>query len=67
MRICILGPGILPLSMHLAELTSPQLAALPRETPIVFPIAALEQHSGHLPVVTDTRLVGEVEIGRAHV
>lgn len=46
--------------MHLAELTSPQLAALPRETPIVFPIAALEQHGGHLPVVTDTRLVGEV-------
>ncbi|MEY2789192.1 MAG: hypothetical protein RLZZ34_2335, partial [Verrucomicrobiota bacterium] len=25
--------------MYLAELTSPQLAALPRETPIVFPIA----------------------------
>ncbi|MEY4689819.1 MAG: Creatinine amidohydrolase, partial [Verrucomicrobiota bacterium] len=46
--------------MHLAEMTSPQLAALPRETPIVFPIAAVEQHGGHLPVVTDTRLVGEV-------
>ena len=46
--------------MHLAEMTSPQLAALPRETPIVFPIAAIEQHGGHLPVVTDTSLVGEV-------
>ena len=46
--------------MYLAELTSPQLAALPRETPIIFPIAALEQHGGHLPVLTDTQLVGEV-------
>ncbi len=51
--------------MHLLEMTWPQVAALPPQTPVVIPIAALEQHGGHLPLVTDSLLLGEV-IRRAH-
>jgi creatinine amidohydrolase len=36
------------------------VAALPRDTPVVIPTAALEQHGHHLPVFTDSILVGEV-------
>ena len=46
--------------MELAELSWPAVAALPRTTPIVFPIAALEQHGKHMPVFTDSLLLGEV-------
>ena len=46
--------------MLLAEMTWPEVAALPRETPVVFPIAALEQHGRHLPVFTDSMLMGEI-------
>lgn len=46
--------------MELAELAWPAVAALPRTTPVVFPIAALEQHGEHLPVFTDSLLCGEV-------
>ncbi|QEL14478.1 creatininase family protein [Limnoglobus roseus] len=46
--------------MELAELTWPVVAALPRTTPIVFPIAALEQHGHHMPLFTDSLLLGEV-------
>ncbi len=46
--------------MLLAEMTWPEVAALPRETPVVFPIAALEQHGAHLPVFTDSLLMGEI-------
>lgn len=38
----------------------PQVAALPRSTPIVFPIAALEQHGPHMPLFTDSLLLGEI-------
>jgi creatinine amidohydrolase len=38
----------------------PQVQALPRSTPVVFPIAALEQHGHHMPVFTDSLLLGEV-------
>jgi creatinine amidohydrolase len=38
----------------------PQIAALPRTTPIVFPIAALEQHGHHMPLFTDSLLLGEI-------
>ncbi|MEE2936515.1 MAG: creatininase family protein, partial [Planctomycetota bacterium] len=51
--------------MKLATLTSPEIAGLSRETPIVIPIAALEQHGAHLPVFTDSLLVEEV-VRRAH-
>lgn len=40
------------------ELTSPELDALPKTTPVVLPIAATEQHGPHLPLATD-RLIAE--------
>ncbi len=46
--------------MELAELAWPAVDALPRTTPIVFPVAALEQHGRHMPVFTDSLLLGEV-------
>lgn len=46
--------------MDLADLTWPAVAALPRTTPVVFPVAALEQHGRHMPVFTDSMLLGEV-------
>ena len=46
--------------MQLAELSWPAVHALSKDTPIIFPIAALEQHGGHLPVFTDSWLLGEI-------
>lgn len=46
--------------MELHELTWPDVAQLDRNTPIVFPIAALEQHGPHMPLFTDSILLGEV-------
>ena len=46
--------------MLLAELTWPDVAALDRNTPVVFPVAALEQHGRHMPVFTDSLLMGEI-------
>ena len=46
--------------MDLIELSWPAVAALPKDTPIVFPIAALEQHGHHLPLFTDSLLLGEI-------
>ncbi len=46
--------------MDLTDLAWPAVAALSRDTPIVFPIAALEQHGHHLPVFTDSLLLGEI-------
>lgn len=46
--------------MQLAHLTSPAVAALSRDMPIVFPIGAVEQHSHHLPVFTDSLVIGEL-------
>src|ERR1700741_2741517 len=46
--------------MQLADLTWPAVADLSRDTPIVFPIAALEQHGRHMPLFTDSILLGEV-------
>lgn len=40
------------------QLTSPQLGALPKGTPVVLPLAATEQHGPHLPLATD-RLIAE--------
>src|SRR5260221_329720 len=46
--------------MQLSDLSWPAVQALPRDTPVVFPVAALEQHGGHLPLFTDSLLLGEV-------
>ena len=46
--------------MNLSELTWPEIKAVSKDTPIVFPIAAVEQHGRHLPVFTDSMLLGEV-------
>jgi creatinine amidohydrolase len=46
--------------MDLTDLTSPAIAALSKDTPVVFPVAALEQHGQHLPVFTDSLLLGEI-------
>lgn len=46
--------------MDLIELSWPAVAALSKDTPVVFPIAALEQHGHHLPVFTDSLLLGEI-------
>ena len=39
---------------------SPQVAALSKDTPVVIPIGALEQHGAHMPLFTDSLLCGEV-------
>ena len=46
--------------MQLAEMTWPAVAALSKDVPVVIPTAALEQHGHHLPVFTDSMLVGEI-------
>ena len=46
--------------MQLTDLTWPRVQALPRETPVVIPIAALEQHGHHMPLFTDSLLLAEV-------
>jgi creatinine amidohydrolase len=46
--------------MNLTDLKWPTVAALSRDTPVVIPIAALEQHGRHMPVFTDSMLLGEV-------
>lgn len=46
--------------MQLTEMSWPQVDQLPRSTPVLLPIAALEQHGHHMPVFTDSLLLGEV-------
>ncbi len=46
--------------MLLHEMTWPEVDGLSRDTPVVFPVAALEQHGRHLPLFTDSLLLGEV-------
>lgn len=48
------------MTLLLSELSWPAVNTLPRDTPVVLPIAALEQHGPHLPLFTDSFLVGEV-------
>src|SRR4051812_9418081 len=50
--------------MKFAEMTFPQLRQVPRDRSVVLaPIAACEQHSLHLPTITDTVLVTGVADG----
>lgn len=46
--------------MQLADLPWPAVAGLDKNVPVVFPIAALEQHGRHMPLFTDSLLLGEV-------
>jgi creatinine amidohydrolase len=46
--------------MKLTDMTWPAVAALSPDTPVVIPVAALEQHGHHLPVFTDSILLGEI-------
>ncbi len=46
--------------MILANMTSPEVDALPRDLIVVIPVASIEQHSLHLPVFTDTMILREV-------
>src|SRR5271156_3560551 len=59
---CLYPPSSPPdhIIMELPELTWPAVAALPKTTPVIFPIAALEQHGQHMPVFTDSLLLDEV-------
>ncbi|HXG48165.1 MAG TPA: creatininase family protein [Methylomirabilota bacterium] len=46
--------------MQLTDLTSPAVGRLSRDLPVVVPVAALEQHGRHLPLFTDSLLLGEI-------
>src|SRR5476649_2252292 len=46
--------------MNLSDLTWPEVDGLSRDMPVVIPVAALEQHGHHLPVFTDSLLLGEI-------
>jgi creatinine amidohydrolase len=46
--------------MQLTDLNWPVIASLSKDTPVVFPVAALEQHGQHLPLFTDSLLLGEI-------
>ncbi len=46
--------------MKLTDLTWPGVRGLSRDTPVVIPVAALEQHGHHMPLFTDSMLLGEI-------
>lgn len=46
--------------MLLQEMTWPAVERLSKNTPVIIPIAALEQHGHHLPLFTDSMLLGEI-------
>jgi creatinine amidohydrolase len=46
--------------MNLIDLKWPDVHRLNKVTPVLIPVAALEQHGHHLPVFTDSLLLGEV-------
>jgi creatinine amidohydrolase len=46
--------------MQLTDLNWPAVQALNKDTPVVIPVAALEQHGRHLPLFTDSLLLGEI-------
>src|SRR5437016_6137074 len=48
------------IAVELLEMTWPQVAALSKDMPVVVPVAALEQHGRHMPLFTDSLLLGDV-------
>ena len=54
-----------PATRYLPYLTSPEIAALPKDkAAVVLSVASIEQHGPHLPCVTDS-LVGQTLLGMA--
>lgn len=51
--------------MLLQEMTWPAIGALSKDTPVIIPIAAVEQHGHHMPLDTDSQLLGEI-VRRVH-
>ena len=52
--------------MLLSELTWQAVDQLDRDTPVIIPVAALEQHGLHMPVFTDSMLL-EAIVNQAHL
>jgi creatinine amidohydrolase len=46
--------------MQLTDMTWRQVSDLSKDTPVVIPVAALEQHGHHMPLFTDSQLLAEV-------
>jgi creatinine amidohydrolase len=46
--------------LQIQEMSWPAVAGTSKDVPVVVPIAAVEQHGRHLPVFTDSMLLGEV-------
>ncbi|MCA9129492.1 MAG: creatininase family protein [Planctomycetales bacterium] len=46
--------------MQLSNLCWPAVQSLSKDIPVVIPIAAVEQHGHHLPLITDSMLLGEI-------
>ncbi|HAA77773.1 TPA: hypothetical protein DCE37_21920 [Candidatus Latescibacteria bacterium] len=40
--------------MKIESMTSPDIDGLPKDTLVIVPVTSLEQHSDHLPILTDT-------------
>jgi creatinine amidohydrolase len=61
-RVRVLLAAFAPATTHmqLTDLNWPRVQDLNKDTPVVFPVAALEQHGGHLPLFTDSMLLGEI-------
>jgi creatinine amidohydrolase len=53
-----LGEKWIPRFMIWQDLASPEFSAIDRTTPVVLPLAAVEQHGPHLPLATD-RIIAE--------
>ena len=46
--------------MLFSDLTWPVIERISKDTPVILPIASVEQHGHHLPLYTDSLLLGEI-------
>lgn len=53
--------------MKWEELSSPEVQGLPRDTVVVLPLGAIEQHGPHLPIGTDSLIVEGIVEALDHV